>query len=279
MLLGLLPASSEPLTSGSRLLRRSRDAAGVSAVVATALVLCPPVVTGEARSSALEVVQYSVLGLLVPALIVVAEPARFSKRLTALAKRLSDARARHVAISRSALFLALEMTLFIAWRVPVVVDAIVAHRGLVALEAVTLIPAGVAFWLELSPSAPLEPRFPAGPYRCILAAVAMWTNWTMAYLAGFSGKWYPVYRHVGSNTSIATDQELATGLLWFAAIVVFAPKVFVDLHRWLTDDERPDAELRKLLREERRRERFAAPGTFPEAAPRRHRDDHGGVDR
>jgi hypothetical protein len=65
--------------------------------------------------------------------------------------------------------------------------------------------------------------------------------------------WYRNFGHVaGHGLSRAADQQVAAVVLWFIATVVFAPVVFGNALRWLHADEEPDAQLRKLVREDRR---------------------------
>jgi len=91
----------------------------------------------------------------------------------------------------------------------------------------------------------------------VVAAVAMWATWVVAYLLGFSHvSWFPAYHHrAGHGLSLVADQALATGILWAAAGLTFVPVVFVNLIRWLSHDEDPDEELRRLTKTEMRRQR------------------------
>ena len=93
----------------------------------------------------------------------------------------------------------------------------------------------------------------ARPWRAVLAAVAMWPLWILSYMVGFSqSNWYPVVDHATKGLSSLGQQELAIGILWFAAGCAFVPVVFVDVISWLKEGEDPDAELRRLIRSERR---------------------------
>ncbi|MCU1491226.1 MAG: hypothetical protein JWM85_2631 [Acidimicrobiaceae bacterium] len=229
---------------------RARLAAGVGAALATVVVLVPPVVTSEGHLGYLEAVQFGVLALVVPPLVVLAAPFRRS----AAAARLADSRRRRLGFSRAVPFLLVELAVLVAWRIPPSVDAIAGNRLFLILEIFSLVPAGVALWLECLPSPPLEPRLAAGPSRVALCALTMWTVWILAYVVGLShGSWYPAYsapdrRGIG----VATDQQITTGLLWFIAGVVFVPVIFYELVHWLQNEEQPDVEMHRLLREERR---------------------------
>lgn len=244
-----------------------RRIAGCGAAVTFVLAVTPPVLTGAGRRASLEAVQFALLGVIVPALIALWAPQRHVSSIAARGARVSDQRQRHATLGRALPYLVLEMAAVIVWRTPLAVDAIAHHRVLVLLEVVTLVPLGIALWLELVESPPLAPRLAASPGRAILAAVAMWTIWILAYLGGFSHAWYPAYVHRGGDA--AWDQQITSAVLWFASAAAFIPVVFVTLHRWLTEGDRPDAELRKLLREERRRQFVEGGEPRSHAAPGR----------
>jgi cytochrome c oxidase assembly factor CtaG len=138
----------------------------------------------------------------------------------------------------SVLILGLYMAAVVAWRTPAAVDAIEAWPWLLALEAVSLVAIGVAFWLELVEFDPLAAR--NRPLRrALLAATAMWTVWTISYLAGFSSTlWYTGFDHVaGRSLSVAADQQFSTGVLWVVAAVSFMPVLFWNLLAWLRSEE------------------------------------------
>jgi cytochrome c oxidase assembly factor CtaG len=137
----------------------------------------------------------------------------------------------------------------IVWRLPPAVDALARTPGLAVLETVTLVGAGTALWLELVESPPLLPRL-SRPQRALLAALAMWTIWIVAYILGFSQvAWYPAYPHPGLGT--VTDQQIATGLMWAVPALCFVPVVFVAALTWLRDTEDLDNGLSELARAER----------------------------
>ena len=144
-------------------------------------------------------------------------------------------------ITRSTLLLGLFMVSAVAWRTPGAVDALERHPWLLVLEAVSLVVVGVAFWSELVETGPLMARS-RRPLRALMAAVAMWTVWIVAYLVGFSSSaWYPAFHHVaGHGLSTAADQQLSTGVLWFFAAVAFMPVVFRNVIVWLRAQDDSD---------------------------------------
>jgi cytochrome c oxidase assembly factor CtaG len=91
--------------------------------------------------------------------------------------------------------------------------------------------------------------------RIAVAAVSMWTIWVLAYLVAMSPHdWYRAYHHMsGHGLSLAADQQIAAGVLWFLAASCFVPLIFWNLLQWLRSEEDPDEELQRLVREERRR--------------------------
>jgi cytochrome c oxidase assembly factor CtaG len=229
----------------------------VLAVVLVCALLLPPLSSWAARTVWAETLSFVAFAVVVPALVVLAAPWQVTG-LGARAERLADSRRRHPELLRSAAFLLVAVTLDILWRTPFAVDHLARDRWLALLEAVTLIPAGVALWLEIVESPPLVPRSPR-PTRIAIAAVSMWTIWALAYVLGMAdGSPYAIYRHsLAERSEQATESQIATGIMWFVAGCAFVPVVFSNLLQWLHSEENPDEELHRLLAEERRRGRGA----------------------
>jgi hypothetical protein len=76
--------------------------------------------------------------------------------------------------------------------------------------------------------------------RMVLAAVAMWGVWIVAYVAGMAhGQGDPGFvHHPGHGLSGVADKQLATALLWAAAAAAYMPVVFFNLFAWLGAEER-----------------------------------------
>jgi cytochrome c oxidase assembly factor CtaG len=226
--------------------------------VAVVVIFVPPLSTSARRYEYDETIQFCLAAFAVPALLVVGRPwghfgARGRRgRLWRALDGLGQARLRHPELGRALGFLCVDVALVVLWRTPAWMDALARHPGLVALEVASLAVAGLGLWLELLACPPLVPRLPR-PWRAVLAALSMWAAWVMAYVVGFSRvSWYPAFHHAGAALSASADQEIATGLLWIAAVGTFAPVVFVDVMAWLKNSEDPDAELRRLVQAERR---------------------------
>ncbi len=276
-----------PLPSIADTHRTGRDVVLVLALVLVVLCVIPPLVTEARRYEFAEAVQYSLLAVVIPALVAIGAPwrrlglastpvgaegaettgpvstgaATDSPTDLGPVDRLARGRRRHPEALRSAGFFALYLAGAILWRLPATVNALVRHPWLVAMEAVSLVAVGIGLWLELVESPPLLPRL-SRPHRVALAAVSMWTVWILAYLVGLShASWYHAFaHHAGSGLSLSADQQLTTGMMWFISGCAFIPVVFWNLVQWLQSEEDPDEELHHLLRVERIRGRTGPGG-------------------
>lgn len=262
--MGVLPAPADVLNVDEPAVgARPPDAVSwpLRGLVFVALVLgvvciAPPFADTARTAVWAEALQFSILGFVVPPLVALAAPWSAFAPLGRLVDAVATRR-RHLAReARSMGFLATFVAAVVCWRLPASVNALARTPGLAVLEACTLVPVGVAFWLELVDSPPLHPRT-TRPQRIALSAVAMWSMWILAYLLGLShSSWFHAYRHVaGRGLSLVADQALATGILWAASGLAFAPIVFVNLIRWLSAGDDPDEEIRDLVRTEDRRRR------------------------
>lgn len=238
-----------------------------AAIVLALVVLAPPVGLLARRYVVAETVQFAVLAVIVPVLVVVSAPWSGSDHLLAVTgagpgrerarlpffARVATARRRHRSPVRSIAYLAAYLAAVIGWRIPPSVDALRRIAGLSLLEAATLLVLGVLLWLEIVVSPPFVPRS-AYPMRLGVTVVAMWITWMIGYLLGFSHvSWYHAYVHTpSSGLSLIADQQLAAGALWVIPAMAYLPAVLSNLMAWLKDSEDPDDEMRQLLRAERR---------------------------
>lgn len=258
---------------------------GRSVLIAGALVLLigcviPPLTTEARRYEFVEAIQFSLLAVVIPALVVLGAPwcslglASRSEWPPAgdevTTESVADRRAvdrwargrrRHPEVVRTAAIFGLYLAGIILWRIPLSVDALARHPWLVVAEAGTLVVVGMGLWLELVDSPPLTPRL-ARPHRVALAAVSMWAIWILAYLVGLShASWYHAYmHHPGVGLSVSADQQLTTGVMWFISGCAFIPVVFWNLVQWLQSEEDPDEEFHRLVRQERIRGRTVEGG-------------------
>jgi hypothetical protein len=210
------------------------------------LTFVPPLSSWAGRYEFGEILRYGVWAIALPPLVALGT--RWPN-----AASLAGTRLRHPELGRAAGFLLLDWLVMVWWFTPLAVRTTASESWLVPVEALSLIVAGVGLWLELVESPPLVPRVD-GLRRAALGALTMWFIWTEAYLVGMSQSgWYRNFGHVaGHGLSRAADQQVGAVVLWFIATVVFAPVVFVSALRWLQGGEEPDAELRKLVRADRR---------------------------
>jgi cytochrome c oxidase assembly factor CtaG len=229
-----------------------RRGLAVTGLVLVLVVLLPPVDLLARRYVFVETIQFCVLAMAGPALIVLGAPWR-SLRLTGPADRLATVRRDNRSFLRAAVFLLIFVGVALAWRLPPVVDALARQPALVAVEAVTLLAAGAGLWLELVASPPLAPRLPR-PGRAAIAALAMWSTWAVAYALGFaSHAVFHGYDAAGSALSTIADQEIAVGLVWAVAALCFVPVVIVCMLGWLAGGDDADEEFQRVFRDEHNR--------------------------
>jgi len=208
--------------------------AGLGAAGGLAVVL-PPLVSLARTSELANALQFATLALAVPALVVLGAP----WQVLGPTRRLASARARRGASSSGAAALAGEVVAVVAWRTPAAVSAIGHHPWLLGVEALTLIAAGIGLWLQLVASSPMVPGTTKSR-RIVLATIAMWTVWVVAYVMGMAhGQGYGWFHHrPGEGLSGVADKQLATALLWVAAAAAYFPVIFANLFAWLADEER-----------------------------------------
>ena len=224
-----------------------------------AMAMLPPVETLARRYLFVESVQFCLLSMAGPALIVLGapwrvlrlsrgqgeEPAGLPHQAGAprgFADRLAAGRRRRPSFVRAAGFLAWWVGICLCWRLPPVLDALARHPALSLAGLATLVPAGVGLWLELVNSPPLAPRL-TRPRRAAIAALAMWSIWVIAYVLGFAGgAVVHAYDGLGSSLSTVVDQEITVFVLWLAAACCFVPVIFVSLLTWLKDGADPGEE-------------------------------------
>ena len=235
--------------------RAARPGLAPAGLALMAVAILPPVETLARRYLVAESVQFCLLSMAGPALVVLGAPWRLFRLSRAqagqpsqagvrhgLADRLAARRADHPSFVRAMGFGAWWVGSCVCWRLPPVLDALARHPALILAELATLTPAGIGLWLELVNSPPLTPRL-SRPPRAAIAALAMWSTWAIAYILGFAGG--PVvhaYDGVGSSLSAVTDQELAAFVLWLVAGCCFVPVIFVSLLTWLGDGADPGEE-------------------------------------
>ena len=211
-------------------------AAGIALIIAC---LIPPLSQLARRYLFVESIQFCAFALAAPALIALGLP-----------PRLAGAGRRWTSFVATLSYLIAWVALCLFWRLPSVLDGLARHPVLALPEALTLGAAGLGLWLELvpvpvpdpvpaQPSAPRRPR----PGRALVAALAMWSLWAIAYVLGFAHtSVVHAYDQAGSQLGTVADQEITAFLLWAAAGVAFVPVVFTVLLTWLRDGSEPAGE-------------------------------------
>ena len=112
--------------------------------------------------------------------------------------------------------------------------------------------------------------------RAVLAAIAMWVFWILAYVVGLSNHgFYHSFHHVAGGLERGSRPADRVAVLWFVAAVAFIPVIFWNALTWLQSEDDPDTELLALARAERRRGTAAVdlrpggvPRLLPDAQPR-----------
>ena len=247
----------------------------LTAAALAALVAClvPPVTTFARRYVFVESIQFALFAMAVPGLLVLGAPwrlLRLSRNGSGPADRLAVARRQHPSFVRSTVFLVAFAGVSVIWRLPAVVDALARNQELAVLEMASLLIAGTGLWLEIAASPPLAPRG-REPQRAIIAALAMWFIWMVAYILGFANHAvFHAYQHTGGGLSPVTDQELATLSMWLVAGLCFVPVVFTSVFGWLRDGENTDAELERVTGE------AGLPAVRGWGHPRRRNTSHAG---
>ena len=238
-----------------------RGLLSVLSVVVLVLAIAPPMWGLAHKYEFVQAIQFCLFGFAAPALWAVGAPwlgVRPSKdRMTlgnqpAWFRRWNSRRVREKAQARALTAAGATIAATLFWRVAPIVNALIHHPWLIAIEALTLFIPSTLMMVELVESPPLTPGI-SRPYRIGMAAVAMWTAWVVAYLGGMShDSWYTSFHHVaGAGISASADQQLSAGFVWFITASVFVPIVFWNLIHWLQSEEDPNEEIIKLFRQER----------------------------
>jgi len=123
------------------------------------------------------------------------------------------------------------------WHAPALYDAALRYPGVYAAEVVCYLGLGIAFWLQLIGSGPLEPRFP--PLQRVALAVGTLASTTVLAIGLVFGSWrlYPAYAGTGHRVfSVVADQQVGGGVLWTLSLVPFFTVAVALLVRWLNEE-------------------------------------------
>jgi cytochrome c oxidase assembly factor CtaG len=228
-------------------------AAGLALIV---VCLVPPLDVLARRYLFVESIQFCVFALAAPALIALGAPWRLlpgepgkpgepggpARPAPRLAPLPAGAGRHWTSFVVTLGCLIAWVVLCVFWWLPSVLDGLARHPALVLPEALTLGAAGLGLWVGLVPAQPSAVRRPR-PERALVAALAMWSLWAIAYILGFAhDAVVHAYDPAGSHLGPVADQEIAAFLLWAAAGLAFTPVVFTVAMRWLRDGSEPAGE-------------------------------------
>ena len=194
--------------------------APVAVVLALAMAL-PPVASEAGRTAVVQALQIVVYAAVVPALLTLGGPA-------VLARVGRRVRTRGATAAAVAMTLLPYLGSVVVWRVPAVAVAQAHSAALTVVEMITLVASGCIVWATLTGALP-APR----PLRAAMAAVAMWTIWVIAYIAGMS---VTGLTHAQPG---ADSQQLAVAVMWAVPAVCYVPVIYLMIVRWLSEREEP----------------------------------------
>jgi putative membrane protein len=222
---------------------RARIITGAAGVVALAAAFGPPLDGAAAHSLTAHMLQHVLLLAIAPPLLVLglvpstvgdALPAEVRSRLRRVSVPLRGAIERIPVFVLTAVAVALQTAALAVWHVPAIYDAAVAHLALHALEHLTFLVTGIAFWWIVAGAG----RRAGTAAAVITIFVASLPGTLLGALMTLStAPWYPQYAR-GTLTAALQDQQLAGVVMWAVggmAYVVAGAALFV---AWLRDLER-----------------------------------------
>jgi cytochrome c oxidase assembly factor CtaG len=137
---------------------------------------------------------------------------------------------------------------WLGWLVPAAVDQAERHGAIAAAQQVTWLAAGVVFWLALIGSRPYSPAaLPLRRFALVAGTAAAITVFGMILVFG-SAALYPAYANSAHHVmTVLDDQQLAGAVLWMGSLPALATVGVALLLRWLSEEEESAAELDRLL--------------------------------
>jgi cytochrome c oxidase assembly factor CtaG len=207
-----------------------------------ALAVLSPLGYWSGRFIWIRVLQDILLGVYAPSLIVLGAPWLVLWRglgRTARPRPAAPApvppRLRTWPVAVTALFI----VVWCGWYIPGLYDAGVHHPVVLAAQAVTIMAAGVALWLQMIGSRPFSPQF--GPlYRVFLLTAIVLCGTVLGMVLSFGANvLYPAYLGVGHHhlLSVVFDQQAGGSELWVLVLVPYLIAGIALLVRWLNDEE------------------------------------------
>ncbi len=137
------------------------------------------------------------------------------------------------------------------WHVPALYDAALRHPGVYAAEVISYLGLGMAFWLQLIGSGPLEPRFP--PLRRVMLVIGTIVSSSVLAVGLVFGSWllYPAYAGPAHRIfSVVADQQVGGAVLWTLSLLPYFIVTVALVSRWLNEEgsEALMADLDRLLK-------------------------------
>ena len=224
-----------------------------------AVAMVPPVETLARQYLFVESVQFCLLSMAGPALIVLGAPWRLLRLSPGqarepggrpdqagthrdLADRLAARRLDRPSFARAMGFGVWWVGVCVCWRLPPVLDALARHPALILAAWATLSSAGIGLWLELVSSPPVDAAgFAPAPRRDRGAGDVVHVG----------DRVRPRIRPRAGGARLRRRAQFAVGsrrpgaaafVLWLAAACCFVPVIFVALLTWLRDGADPGEE-------------------------------------
>ena len=144
----------------------------------------------------------------------------------------------------------LVLVIWVGWQFPALSAAVRGSGGVALVYHLTIVAAGLLFWLQLIGSRPLTPAAP--PLRrlgLIVASVGVATIGGMVLVFG-SGVLYPGYANQWHHVmTVLDDQQLSGAVFWMGMLPPLIVVAISLLMRWLSEEESADlsAGLDRLL--------------------------------
>jgi putative membrane protein len=206
----------------------------------------------------LRMLQFLLLGLVAPGLIVLGAPwtaLRAARRRLGQPGAIGQPEAGGFTpvnwlLGRPALTVAVVNLAWLGWLVPAALDQAERHGAVAAAQQVTWLAAGVMFWLALIGSRPYAPATPPLLRFAMVAATAGASAVFGMVLVFGSAAWYPAYANSAHHVmTVLDDQQLAGAVLWMGSLPALVTVGVALLSRWLSEEESAEmsAGLDRLL--------------------------------
>ncbi len=135
---------------------------------------------------------------------------------------------------------------WLGWLLPGPYDAAHGSAIVALVEHVSLVVAGLLFWLQIISSRPVAQRTsPIRRFGLVVGTAGAFTVIGMVLVFG-SGVFYPVYANSAHNlTTVLDDQQLSGAVLWMGILLPLMVVGVALLMEWFSNEE--SADLDRLL--------------------------------